>query len=393
MRENLNANVREALDMFFKNKTIYENDGNAKMQQQAQNIAADFAVSLAGTGLRACFDRAIGCDHVFLRLEMDATSREVRGTDRRVDRSAKWLASALSAWFVGPKIEEDQWPRWSYIPTNTTTLLPGRDLPEDLKPSERNARLGLELLWEIIKELPRNVKLSVIVAGDAAETACILSLLGLLESKIRALRPDILYLPWAHRCSVHQATLVGEEGAGLMCSLAGTTTAKFQNKIYLQVLQKKRQNRRYAELVEGQTERLIEVMTPEEAQQLSQDVEDFRQFLVDLDLPKQTRADFRGCVPQVQSYIDSEGEVQELFVLKVPSEMAKKKVTKRWVRLYRNLREPKFNRWLTFGHSARLESLHEALNSIENLGLKKPWFMTTEDWKEFTEDPHLHDRT
>eukprot|EP00392_Amoebophrya_sp_AT5.2_P005741 g5751.t1 len=147
------------------------------------------------------------------------------------------MCSSLSAWLADPDVPEREWPRWAYLPTRVVQLVPGKDLPEGLKPSDRNARLGLDLLWAYIEKLPLKTLLTLILSGDAAETAALASLFALLETKIRKYRPDIIYMPHYHRCSVHQITLTGEDTGKMYTQMSGTTQKRFQNKIYLQAQQ------------------------------------------------------------------------------------------------------------------------------------------------------------
>lgn len=102
-------------------------------------------------------------------------------------------------------------------------LKPGKELPEGLKPTDRNARTALDIVWSYVKELPESGRrsLSPVIAGHAAESPAVASLLGLFESNQHtenAARHQVLtVVPPAFHAPSH-ARRLGEDSARQQCT-------------------------------------------------------------------------------------------------------------------------------------------------------------------------------
>eukprot|EP00392_Amoebophrya_sp_AT5.2_P000653 g654.t1 len=395
LKQQLPEKTQEVLGQWFANKRQHwyvETAGEDKQKINIEELASDFAVEGSPVAFSEALASSSQCRHVVLRLEMDATSRETRGRDRRVNRSAKWLASLLSGWFSNHKASPKFWPRFTYLPTPLLNLIPGKDLPDDLTPTERIARIAVEMIWPYLAQLPKGTSVTTIFAGDAAESASITTVLALLDARVRKERPDLIFLPWAVRCTVHQATIAGEEAAGLFCTLTGSDVKIFQNKLCLQVLQKRKQGDKYYKLVTQQAEQSVHAMEDEaERNQRQESVAEYQTFLKDMGC-KDAAKNFQGAVPVVEECTTDDGEAAELHSVRAAFENMINKVREGWQKLYQKLREPRFSRWLTFGPAARREAVHESLNSIGNISTRKPWFFTQEEWREFKQNPQLDTR-
>eukprot|EP00392_Amoebophrya_sp_AT5.2_P016244 g16502.t1 len=391
LRKNLPQKTQEVLSQWLQNKRQHwycESSGEDKHRINIENLASEFAAELAPQAFGAVFSTSPTCRHVTTRLETDGTSRETRGQDRRVNRSAKWLATLVTAWLSNFKIPPRFWPRWSYLPSSLFNTKPGKDLPEGLSPSERNARIAVDTIWPYIAALSHGCSVTPILAGDAAESSTITIAIALLDAKIRAERPDLIFLPWAQRCSVHQATICGEECAQLFCQLRGTSVSIFQNKLYLQVLQKRKQGDKYSKLIAQQAEDSVFAMDEQEYTARKEKVGEYQTFLRDMGCSRAAN-DFKGAVPVLEVVQDEDGNSEERHSVRVRLASLVKAVKEGWKKLYQKLREPRFSRWLTFGPAARREAIHESLSAVLHICKKKPWFFSKSEWKEFKLSPQL----
>eukprot|EP00392_Amoebophrya_sp_AT5.2_P006354 g6366.t1 len=320
MRNSMSEPVLKAADWWFVNKGIPATTFNdQKWQIDIQNLTADFVAQAGPQAWRVALDTSPVCRHAWLRCEMDGCSRETVGPDGFLDRGAKWLATSMSSWLSDSKKPVEEWPRFGYLPSNLFYLQKGVDLPEGLEPSARNARLVVDQLWKYIEKLPKGAQVSVTLAGDAAESSCVCNVLAMLETKLRFERPDLIYIPFSHRCAIHQATISGEECAGTFSHLCDQDMKRLQKRMYLQVLQKKRQSKKYNKDAQMQADEQIHVMTSDEKKELAPQVAAFSMFLHDMN-SRETARVLEGCCPVVVKEVDDDGEITETMRLMIPSE-------------------------------------------------------------------------
>eukprot|EP00392_Amoebophrya_sp_AT5.2_P010549 g10613.t1 len=389
--ENLTEIQRTNLKQWFMNDVYRRRETDSQHASESFQLIADFAVEQSCKALRAALDVSYHARHVLLRLEMDGTSREVKDSSGYVDRRAKWMASRLSCWFSSEKTAPEEWPRWSYLPTHTHYCIPGKDLPEGLLPGDRSAKLGLDMLLPYIMATPRGQLLSIIVCGDAAESPMICALMSTLDETIRRVRPDILFLPHCHRCGVHQTTIIGEDSSAVFLNLCGTPKKPFYKKICLQVLQKRRQALRFQQRIADQQAASLRVLTPsEKTPEWIAHAAEYAEFLKDMQHEK-AAVEFAGCAPYVAKPEEGEGGFGR-FTVKAPNEDRKDRAAKQWKAFYKKLREPRENRWLTVGHGARTEAVHDSLNAAGLISDTKPWLFSAEDWADFKASRHLDER-
>lgn len=65
------------------------------------------------------------------------------------------------------------------------------------------------------------------------------------------------------------------------------------------------------------------------------------------------------------------------------SEKRRAEIAKAWDGLFRNMKCPRHERWLTYGSAARRVALHDSLMFFDLLFAKqKPWNLSMEEWRE-----------
>eukprot|EP00392_Amoebophrya_sp_AT5.2_P010401 g10461.t1 len=160
---------------------------------------------------------------------------------------------------------------------------------------------------------------------------------------------------------------------------------EFERKFYIQTLQTKVDIAQVADRVKKQCEGCIQVVDDAEIDTEMQ--ARYRRFLKDVRL-EETCAAFLGCYPKVVYPTDEHGNPapgKADFRFVVPKSLATdarlKQIRDAWDGVYRRLKLPRHERWLTFGSAARSGVVQDSLCFGPMVFPKaKPWHLSPEEW-------------
>eukprot|EP00392_Amoebophrya_sp_AT5.2_P008642 g8670.t1 len=374
---------REAVSSFFGKLNEKLPPPKNQSQKNQFEILGEFVNTMAPKALALTFHESKG-DAIFIRFEIDGTSRETRNMERSVENSAKWIVITVSAWVVVSSTSDPtKWPKWKEIPASSRFVEARINDDADCLPAERAAQILadeiLQYLTEIEKLAPEAVVCTVL-CGDAAETGCLLDTLAILMEHVPDRCKSMRWYPDYQRCAAHQGSIVGEDSIKVFCQLAGEVKKTTEKKLYVQAAQCRKEREKMTRILD---KTMPEALWVDAAAEESEDARNFTSFLETMRVPIGVVDALQGCYPIATDFgVTPDGIPTSKFYLKAPSHERKEAVMKAWKRLYGHIELPRHNRWLTYGEGARTVAVMEALSHVSMVfrHTQKPWHIEQPDW-------------